>query len=88
MSMLYVLIATLLHGALLTLIIQRRDLSHLDHFVFLYFLLHFGIDAVRLCGGSADLLAPRCVAARGSKRRGMASPDGCAICWAGGCGTR
>ena len=48
---LYVLIATLLHGALLTLIIQRRDLSPLDHFVFLYFLLHFGIDAVRLLAG-------------------------------------
>ncbi len=36
-----------LHAALLTLIVQRRDLSDLDQFVFLYLLFNLSIDALR-----------------------------------------
>ncbi|MEB3156280.1 MAG: glycosyltransferase family 2 protein, partial [Cyanobacteriota bacterium] len=37
-----------LHLALLTLIVQRRDLSDLDQFVFLYLLLNLSLDAMHL----------------------------------------
>jgi hypothetical protein len=58
----YSLLATALHGALITLIIQRRDLSSLDHFVFLYLVVHLAVDALRLLVGLVILLrrgAPR-----------------------------
>lgn len=58
----YVLLATALHGALITLIFQRRDLSGLDRFVFVYLVAHLALDAVRLLGGLVILLrrgAPR-----------------------------
>ena len=48
---LYTLIAAMLQGSLVLLIIQRRDLSGLDQFVFLYLIAHFTVDVVRLLAG-------------------------------------
>lgn len=42
------LISLGLHLGLLTLIIQRRDLSDLDHFVLLYLLFNLSLEALRL----------------------------------------
>ena len=52
----YSLLATALHGALITLIIQRRDLSSLDNFVFFYLVVHLAVDALRLLVGLVILL--------------------------------
>ena len=52
----YSLLATALHCALITLIIQRRDLSSLDHFVFFYLVVHLAVDALRLLVGLVILL--------------------------------
>ena len=52
----------MLQGALILLIIQRRDLSGLDQFVFLYLIAHFTVDLVRLLAGLAIFVrrgAPR-----------------------------
>lgn len=58
----YVLIAALLHGALLILIVMRRDRSGLDYFVFIYCIFHLLIDGLRLLAGIIKILrfgAPR-----------------------------
>lgn len=58
----YPLLAAVLQGALIVLIIQRRDLSSLDHFVFLYLVFHFTIDLLRLLASLVIVLrlgAPR-----------------------------
>lgn len=58
----YVLLAGALHLALLILIVQRRELSGLDRFVFLYLLVHLAIDGMRLLAGLVLFLrrgAPR-----------------------------
>jgi cellulose synthase/poly-beta-1,6-N-acetylglucosamine synthase-like glycosyltransferase len=48
---LYTLIAAVLQGSLVLLIFQRRDLSGLDQFVFLYLIAHFTVDVGRLLAG-------------------------------------
>jgi cellulose synthase/poly-beta-1,6-N-acetylglucosamine synthase-like glycosyltransferase len=58
----YVLIAAMLHGALLTLIVMRRDRSGFDYFVFVYCVFHLLVDGLRLLAGIVKLLrlgAPR-----------------------------
>jgi cellulose synthase/poly-beta-1,6-N-acetylglucosamine synthase-like glycosyltransferase len=44
----YGVVATLVHVLLIVTIIQRRDLSALDQVVFLYLILNFAVDGVRL----------------------------------------
>jgi cellulose synthase/poly-beta-1,6-N-acetylglucosamine synthase-like glycosyltransferase len=52
----YAVLATLLHGLLIMLIIQRRDLSSLDQVVFVYLIVHLLVDGLRLLAAIVNLL--------------------------------
>ncbi|MEB3335477.1 MAG: glycosyltransferase [Cyanobacteriota bacterium] len=52
----YVVIAAVLHGALLTLIVMRRDRSAFDQFVFIYCIFHLFVDGLRLLTGIAKVV--------------------------------
>lgn len=65
----YGVLASGLHVSLILLIIQRRDLSGLDHLVFWYLLLHLIVDGLRLLVGIVILLC------RGFPRLADLGPD-------------
>lgn len=52
----YAALATLLHLSIIALIVQRRDLSDLDRFVFIYLVIHLVVDIIRLVVGGVILL--------------------------------